>query len=195
MFQAGNDVYAALHGDGKIDSIEFYSQMYAYQYKTFNPYIDPPNARMNYYWDKVKLSIDDIDQIIYKGQFIESTLGDASFGEIPASDTLWMSTPIIDSYRIGFFDSIVSNLYVSGCNYGFYVHSNSKEVKAFMDEVRALDKELLNYALKKYGENEEDVNYGFELDDEKIEYMFKMVDDLLIRMGDKQIILILDCFD
>jgi len=167
----------------KRDTIEAFISHYSYSYFSI---IDSAIVKRSFYWNRKTISLNDMKSVIFQREIAESTLMPASFDKIPDNDTIWMNSPVLDSYRIGIFDSIVSNEYICGCNYEFYAHSNSKETTSFMSEVRALDKALLEYAIKEY---------DFELDDEKIEYMQNQVNKLITKMGKLKIVLILDCFD
>ena len=199
LFKSGNEVFSTMRNEWRMDTVEIYTMLYSYSYTSKYPYDDTSLWKKNFYWNMKRISIKDIKFMYYQGEIIESTLNPASFNEITNKDTIWMKTPAIDSYRIGIFDSIVSNVYISGCNYTFYAHSNSMETKAFMSKVRALDKKLLEYAIKEYNKKEHlDDNqerYGFELDDKKIDLMHHQVEELIKKINKLKIVLIYDCFD
>jgi hypothetical protein len=207
LFQEGNEVFYAMPNKWKMDSIEVLTNIYSYSYISNFPNEDSIYYKRNYYWNLRKISVRNIDSVFFQGQIFESTLTPPFSSLTPhfsnfvfsGKDTVWMSSPIVDSYRIGIFDSIVSNVYICGCNYGFYSHSNSEESNAFMSKVRALDKRLVKYAVNEYAKESnselEDDHWGFELDDDKIDYMHKQVEELIKKMNGLKIVLILDCFD
>ena len=192
IFRVGNEVFSYLRNSWRLDTLVFYSSSYTYKYKPDSldsTYIE----ERCFYWNKKKLAIKDIQRVIYIGQRIGSSLWPASFNEITDKDTLWMKTPVQDWCEIILYDPSIIYGYVSGVQYWFFSHSNSKEAKAFMSDLRLFGEKVSKYEIKDYGDFEDED--AVKLEEKKMDLMNKEFQDLLKKMDGLKIISVLELYD